>query len=255
MLSIETCQNLSRDPVACADRLGSARSNHGQRPFHCPCRSTSRGMGIWILGAAISSNKDNKLGWLTKQLRLAKNRSWTNQTRIAELERPVMLTHGRWRRFALMQLEQSSKGFSWHTHNIDNCWMQLFPIFIVFCLWWCFAMCTGWCLLHYSAHSTNAVMFSCQALTGWSEFILYCTVVSFLVFVIFIQETMASMTVQSASLLPEGIHHILSHQFPALSWLRHTLLFDARANPNDPVPCWFPHRSNESNESNRVNLF
>ena len=140
MLSIETCQNLSRDPVACADRLGSARSNHGQRPFHCPCRSTSRGMGIWILGAAISSNKDNKLGWLTKQLRLAKNRSWTNQTRIAELERPVMLTHGRWRRFALMQLEQSSKGFSWHTHNIDNCWMQLFPICIVFCLWWCFAM-------------------------------------------------------------------------------------------------------------------
>ena len=115
--------------------------------------------------------------------------------------------------------------------------------------------CTGWCLLHYSAHSTNAVMFSCQALTGWSEFILYCTVVSLLVFVIFIQETMASMTVQSASLLPEGIHHILSHQFPALSWLRHTLLFDARANPNDPVPCWFPHRSNESNESNRVNLF
>ena len=46
MLSIETCQNLSRDPVACADRLGSARSNHGQRPFHCPWRSTSRGMGI-----------------------------------------------------------------------------------------------------------------------------------------------------------------------------------------------------------------
>ena len=162
-----------------------------------------------------------------------------------------MLTHGRWRRFALMQLEQSSKGFSWHTHNIDNCWMQLFPILLSSVCDGALE-CTGWCLLHYSAHSTNAVMFSRQALTGWSEFILYCTVVSLLVFVIFIQETMTSMTVQSASLLPEGIHHILSHQFPALSWLRHTLLFDARANPNDPVPCWFLHRSNESN---RVNLF